>query len=330
MEKNYLISGDFSALPSLIREEKEYIFLIDRNVENLYGITFQGGKIVLDVRESLKNIETINSIIERMLELGVTRDALLIGVGGGITTDIAGFVASIYKRGVRVAFVPTTLTGQIDAAIGGKNGVNSVSYKNMIGCFKEPEWIYVNRGCLDTLPREHYLSGVVELLKTFIIADREAYFKTVDIIKKGAPIEENLLQRAIDIKSGIVERDRFERGERMVLNLGHTFGHAIEMLGEIPHGFAVAQGIVIAARISNYFGLLPEDEMNTVMRDFSELGLIKEKRLSYSKSDLFQSIIRDKKRSEDFIRFVAIERVGLTRIVKININELENVAGDLY
>ena len=296
----------------------------------LYGEYFHGHKIIIDAREELKSFETVNSIIEEMISAQMTRDALLIGVGGGITTDIAGFVASIYKRGIRVAFVPTTLIAQADASIGGKNGVNSESYKNMIGCFREPEWIYANMAVLKSLSHENYLCGVAEVLKIFIIGNRERYFETVELLKSNNPyITEDILKEAIAIKRAIVQRDVFESGERRVLNLGHTFGHAIELLEGIPHGMAVAKGVVIASKISHRIGLLTKEDMERIVTDFSEIGLIDKHITSCMPKDLIGAISQDKKRSEDFIRFVTIKNIGSVGVTNINVKELKDVAKDL-
>jgi len=325
------IEANFDGLKSLIDREKEYLFLIDRNVDVLYGEFFQGRKIIIDAREELKSLETVNSIIEEMIAAQMTRDTLLIGVGGGITTDIAGFVASIYKRGIRVAFVPTTLIAQTDASIGGKNGVNSVSYKNMIGCFREPEWIYANMEVLKSLSHEDYLCGVAEVLKTFIIGDRAKYFETVELLKSNNPyITEDVLKEVIEIKKAIVQNDPFEGGERRVLNLGHTFGHAIELLEGVPHGIAVAKGIVIASKISHRMGQLSKEEMERIETDFRDIGLIDDRDIiSCMSEDLIGAIAQDKKRSEDFINFVTVKEIGSVRVTTVNIKELEYVTKDL-
>ena len=296
----------------------------------IYGEYFHGHKIIIDAKEESKSFETVNSIIEEMIAAQMTRDALLIGVGGGITTDIAGFVASIYKRGIRVAFVPTTLIAQADASIGGKNGVNSESYKNLIGCFREPEWIYANMAVLKSLSRENYLCGVAEVLKIFIIGNRERYLETVELLKSNNPyITEDILREAIKIKKDIVHRDAFESGERRVLNLGHTFGHAIELLEGIPHGMAVAKGVVIASKISHRMGLLSRESLERIETDFSEIGLIDKDIINCISEDLIGAISQDKKRSEDFIRFVTAKEIGSVEVTNINVKELEDVAKDL-
>ena len=209
-------------------------------------------------------------------------NALLLAIGGGITTDMAGFAASIYKRGIRFAYVPTTFLSQVDAAIGGKTGVNFENYKNILGVIRQPEFTYICPEVLGTLPYRDFLSGAAELLKTFIIDNTgDNYKKAVEVlseihgsIDRKQAIDshlaeiERLAAEAAKIKAGIVERDEFECGERRKLNLGHTFAHAIEsvsMSGHngaesgISHGEAVAMGMIMAAKASErYYNLASE------------------------------------------------------------------------
>ena len=236
--------------------------------------------------EAEKTMETVTAICGRLLEEGADRGSLVLAIGGGITTDMAGFAASIYKRGVRFAYIPTTLLAQVDAAIGGKTGVNYSGYKNMIGVIRQPEFTYVCSEVLETLPEREFLCGAAEMLKTFIIDNSsDGYAKAVRLLTdiraildgdsfseevdghhdRPAPHEVSqedidscydrlgaLVGEAASVKAGIVGRDQFESGERRRLNLGHTFAHAIEKLsgGTVAHGEAVAMGIILASRLA--------------------------------------------------------------------------------
>lgn len=245
--------------------------------------------LLLDVSEENKSMSTVLEICKWLMDNGADRNALLLAIGGGITTDMAGFAASIYKRGIRFAYVPTTFLSQVDAAIGGKTGVNFQNYKNILGVIRQPEFTYVCPEVLGTLPYRDFLSGAAELLKTFIIDNTgNNYEKAVEVLSEIhgsidrkqaialhlAEIEE-LAAAAARIKAEIVERDEFECGERRKLNLGHTFAHAIEsvsmsrhngsMSGHngaksgISHGEAVAMGMIMAAKASErYYNLSPE------------------------------------------------------------------------
>lgn len=208
--------------------------------------------------EETKTIETVMDICSWLLENGADRDAMILAVGGGITTDMAGFAACIYKRGVRFAYVPTTLLSQVDAAIGGKTGVNFEKYKNILGIIRQPAFTYICPQLLESLPKRDFLSGAAELLKTFIIEDNGNYQKAADLffdiqsefhlevmmygkdedtqwrelLKKHRKTLTALIAAAANIKAGVVSRDQFEKGERRKLNLGHTFAHAIETLAQ--------------------------------------------------------------------------------------------------
>ena len=210
--------------------------------------------------EQEKNLDTVMDICSWLLDEGADRDALVLAIGGGITSDMVGFASSIYKRGVRFAYIPTTLLSQVDAAIGGKTGVNFLKYKNILGVIRQPEWTLISTAFLNTLPRRDFLSGAAEMLKTFIIEDNGNYAKAVATLSSDATqtkTEEltDLISAAAAVKAGVVSRDQFEGGERRKLNLGHTFAHAIETLAQrtsmdVTHGEAVAMGMVHAARLA--------------------------------------------------------------------------------
>lgn len=243
--------------------------------------------LLLDVSEENKSMSTVLEICKWLMDNDAGRNALLLAIGGGITTDMAGFAASIYKRGIRFAYVPTTFLSQVDAAIGGKTGVNFENYKNILGVIRQPEFTYICPEVLGTLPYRDFLSGAAELLKTFIIDNAgNNYEKAVEVLSEIhesidrkqaialhlAEIEE-FAAAAARIKAGIVERDEFECGERRKLNLGHTFAHAIESVSMsrrygaesgISHGEAVAMGIIMAAKASErHYNPAPENSMRS-------------------------------------------------------------------
>ena len=277
----------FAEVVGLLSGEREIYLVYDRNVAwvaeaveaALSGDAPAGpsacggeGKPVLRGRRALiateegKDLASVTDICNWLLEAGASRNALLVAIGGGITTDLAGFAASIYKRGIRYANIPTTLLGQVDAGIGGKTGVNFRDYKNMLGVIVQPDFTFICAETLRTLPPRDILSGVAELLKTFLIEDRDGgYARAVRLFssrKWGENGDEPgrelqaLVFAAAAVKAGVVGRDPFEHGERRRLNLGHTFAHAIEhnarLAGDdITHGEAVAMGIILAARLAD-------------------------------------------------------------------------------
>lgn len=280
--------------------------------------------------EEAKTFESVIGICRWLLEQEADRNALLVGVGGGITTDMAGFAACIYKRGIRYANVPTTLLGQVDAGHGGKTGVNLDSYKNMIGIIRRPEFTHIDVRTLATLPEEEFLGGAAEMLKTFIINNEDGnYEKTVELLSgaKGSVFSEwerlgELIRSAASIKEGIVERDLMEKGERRMLNLGHTYAHAIEwfehtnkVANPMSHGKAVAVGIICAARLSEDLGVAEKGLEDRLAADFRACGLPVE--LPYDKALLEKAIRKDKKAEDGKMNFVLIEKIGKTTVRRI-------------
>lgn len=258
-----------------------------QNPDNLGTLPHPSNLLLLDVSEENKSMSTVMEICKWLMDNDAGRNALLLAIGGGITTDMAGFAASIYKRGIRFAYVPTTFLSQVDAAIGGKTGVNFENYKNILGVIRQPEFTYICPEVLGTLPYRDFLSGAAELLKTFIIDNAgNNYEKAVEVLseiygsidrKQEIALHlaeiEGLAAAAARIKAGIVERDEFECGERRKLNLGHTFAHAIESVSMsrhygaesgISHGEAVAMGMIMAAKASErYYNLASENSLQS-------------------------------------------------------------------
>ena len=261
--------------------------------------------------EEEKTLETVEQIVSQLLALEAGRDTMLVGVGGGIVTDITGFTASVYKRGVPFGLVPTTLLAQVDAAVGGKNGVNFDRYKNMVGTFREAAFVYVDTDFLATLPDRALRCGAAEMLKTFLLADARAYEAAVAVFSGPHPerVPDQLVRRAAEIKLSLVEEDPFDRGVRRLLNLGHTFGHAIEKCStQYAHGEAVAIGIAMAARLACEKGLLPAADAERIVRDLAACGLPVEPPVPAA--ELRQAILQDKKRTGDTLPFVLPVAIG--------------------
>lgn len=316
------------------------IFIIhDRNVGGVVerlGVTAEG-TFRIDAAEEKKTLATVAAIEEWLLDKGADREAFVLGVGGGITTDITGFAASVYKRGVRFGFVPTTLLSQVDAAIGGKNGVNLDSYKNIIGVIRQPEMTFICPEALETLSYRQILSGAAELLKTFIISNgNKEYERAVDMLADirvqaaGGSAEmavrerstrlRELISAAAKVKAGIAGRDPDERGERRLLNLGHTFAHAIEKNSEetVAHGPAVSMGIIMAARLSEALGLA-DGLTGRIESDFISCGLPVES--PYSVRALADAMKKDKKADGDFVHFVLPIDIGKVETMELKVEE---------
>lgn len=297
------------------------------------------GKLI-DASEETKTMDTVMDICGWLLDNGADRDALVLAVGGGVTCDMVGFAASIYKRGVRFAYVPTTLLAQVDAAVGGKTGVNYDRYKNILGVIRQQDFTYICPQVLASLPHREFTAGVAEMLKTFIIDDNGNYQKAVDVLSEmsqGYSIlpEESaadywtdcvaaysnelmyLVTEAVRVKAGIVTRDQFEKGERRKLNLGHTFAHAIETLAQredrdITHGEAVAMGLVMAARLSDrvFRGDMdtPTEMEGGLAIDLCDCGLFPQ--CPYDVEDMAEIMAKDKKAEGGKVHFVLIREIG--------------------
>lgn len=346
-----------SAVGDVLKYISDYpsVFIVyDRNVGHLLralsGNPKLKGSFPIKATEDGKVMDTVLSICNWLLENNADRNSLLLAVGGGIVTDMAGFSASIYKRGIRFAYIPTTLLSQVDAAIGGKTGVNFHSYKNMLGVIRQPEFTFLCPQPLSTLPFRDFVSGEAELLKTFIISNipEKSYQKCIallsDIFSSRDRAEaitshhnelQDLIHRAAAIKAGVVSRDQYEKGERRKLNLGHTFAHAIERIArsrepeiDITHGEAVAMGIVAAARLSEVgAGVESPAEIGTgdnagaerIAADFARCGLPVE--MPFPLEDLADAMSKDKKADGDKIHFVLIRSIGDVFVRKLTIEE---------
>lgn len=297
VRKGIITGAGPSDLAALLEPEKEVFVVYDEAVYSAFEALKSDRRIVgafpLKAGEGVKDIDTVMAIERAMMEAGLSREGLVLSIGGGITTDIGGFAACIYKRGVRFANVPTTLLAMVDAAIGGKTGVNLDGYKNMVGIIRQPEFVYIDPAFLKTLPEREIRCGLAELLKTFLLADAALFEDAVAALPEVLP--EHILA-AGRIKAQIVEEDPFEKGRRTILNLGHTFAHAIEKLSSesIPHGEAVAIGIVLACRLSDKLGVSEDGALEARVRSaFLKAGLPVES--PYSVRELSAAMAKDKK-----------------------------------
>ncbi len=320
----------------LLAGETEVFVVYDNNVawvvEKL-GKTVKGF-IAIEADEEQKSIDTVMAICRSLMDAGASRKALLLAIGGGITTDLAGFAAAIYKRGIRYANVPTTLLSQVDAAIGGKTGVNLDDYKNMLGAIVQPQFTFICAECLRTLPSREFRAGLAEMMKAFLLADADAYSAAVRLFSSPNQAEEKLtpwILRAAQIKAGIVQEDPFEKGKRALLNLGHSFAHAIEHNArekgdDISHGEAVAIGIILAARLSEGIGLAKKGLAAQLKEDFTALGLQTES--PYPLEGLADALEKDKKGEGGKINFIFLKAIGEPFIKEITVAQaLEKLQG---
>ena len=293
--------------------------------------------IILGSGEAYKSIESVLTIIQTAIEAGFNRNDLFVGIGGGVITDLTGFSASLFKRGVKVEFVPTTLLAMVDASIGGKTGCDFQNYKNMIGTFYPAQKIHMFPYFVNTLSEDQFRSGLAESFKTALLYDKDLYeiFKTENekILNRDEKTVFDIIKRCAKAKAGVVERDLTEQNERAFLNLGHTFGHAFESLaglGAVTHGEAVAWGIGRAVSLSakkEYCRESFKDEVLTILEKYGwnttpvpesvNGGGIGERLLSF--------MVKDKKNQTNKIRLILQKGLCDTFIEEIDDKDILSV-----
>ena len=307
------------------------IIITDENISRLYRDKFPGFPVItIGTGEKIKTIDTVGEITDEFIRLGVDRGSFILGIGGGLVCDITGFAASIFMRGLGFGYVSTTLLSQVDASVGGKTGVNYRGYKNMLGSFRQPEFVLCDPDMLKTLPEQDYRSGFAEVVKHGVIKDRELFnylSNYPDEIKnREIAFLSKIVSDSIKIKAGVVRKDPTEHGYRRILNFGHTFGHAIESVFGLTHGESISLGMIIASDISVKKGLLDNKEARQIKKLLSDLGLVDQTKHDYAR--LASAIGKDKKKNKDLIHFVCITSIGETKIIPIAIEELKSFIMD--
>jgi len=289
--------------------------------QNIANHLINEGYTVLQMRissgEANKNLHTVSKIYDELLSRNFDRGSAIIALGGGIIGDIAGYVAATLFRGINFVQMPTTLLAQVDSSIGGKTGVNHPLGKNLIGAFYQPKAVLIHTEFLKTLPPRELLCGYAEILKMALIADSNLaknlwtnrnQFLSPDSVSK----ETHLILRAIEIKKRFVERDETETNQRMLLNFGHTIGHAIENVigyGNILHGEAVLMGMIAAIQISAQRHLIDKDELETWTKRISLL-LKSLPPFHFEKKDLLEALQLDKKVHNHQLKFILLKKIG--------------------
>lgn len=298
--------------------------------------------LILGSGEPFKTIESVLAICKAAIDSNAKRSAVFTGIGGGVITDMTAFAASIFKRGATCELVPTTLLSMVDAAIGGKTGCDFDSYKNMIGSFFPAQKIHIIPSFIQSLPENEYRSGMAEVVKTALLYSKELFEKLASkpeiLQNRKDPLVEEMIKICVNAKAAVVEQDLTEKNIRMQLNLGHTFGHALETragLGKVSHGDAVAWGMARAAELSKKIGLCTENYVQTVKSALSSFGwetqpmhsslngkFASEKEAALS---LFEAMKKDKKNASNKVRFVLQEDVGETVITEVDEKDVLSV-----
>jgi 3-dehydroquinate synthase len=305
---------------------KNVILITDTTVKKYYENQFPSHPLItLKTGEKIKTLDTIRNIYEKLVEFEADRSTRIVGIGGGIVCDIAGFAASTYLRGMRFGFVSSTLLSQVDASVGGKNGVNFKGYKNLIGVFNQPEFVICDLDLLKTLPKKEILNGMAEIVKHAAIEDARLFAYLEKHSRKALSLDieviEKLVYDSIVIKSGIVNQDELEKGARRKLNFGHTFGHAFEKTAGVLHGEAVSAGMVTAAALSVKKGRLSAEDAERIKTLLQKIGL--PVTIQAERKKVFDALKKDKKRKGDQIYFVLLNGIGNAVVDQIPIKELE-------
>jgi 3-dehydroquinate synthase len=319
-----LVGERWDAVSGLL-PEKGVIIITDDNVSRLYGDKFPKIPVFsLSPGEESKKLKVIEYLAEQLLQAGIDRSGFVLAVGGGVVCDIAGFLASVYMRGIRCGYVSSTLLSQVDASTGGKNGVNLGGTKNMLGTIRQPEFVICDPGMLQTLPDQEYLSGLAELIKTAVIGDKELF----DLIEKSfekimsrdTDLLAILVTKSVRFKGLVVSEDEKETGLRRILNFGHTFGHAIEMQKGVRHGFAIASGMVLATEFSfkrRYINLVEKERIIRLLERFKLLT-----ELDLTGNQMEKLVLHDKKKTGTEIHFVFTQGVGKAIVEKVPVDEV--------
>ena len=316
-KKNVVVIYDsfFSVKTSPNNEFEEFVQSINKLTTTLNFIDIPGG-------DQTKNINQLNEIIEKVLTYGIDRQNVIIAFGGGVIGDIAGFAASILLRGINFIQVPTTLLSQVDSSVGGKTGINSKIGKNLIGSFHQPQAVLADINILKTLPNREFRAGFAEVIKYGLIKDLEFFnwlnqeYDSIFIYDKIKL--QKMITKSCEIKAKIIKNDEKEGGKRALLNLGHTFAHAIESFGNfdgrIIHGEAVSIGICLAFKLSNKLCFCSTDDTKKVINLFQKSKLPTSlhdiKKLSISTSGMIQKFKLDKKNRQNELTFILNKRIG--------------------
>ena len=322
---SFFLEGKFAAIHNMVDKSNAF-YITDENVYALHQKKFKGKKtIIIPAGEEHKQQATVDFIIEALVNLGATRQAVLIGVGGGVVTDMVGYVAGVFMRGVAVGFVPTTILAMVDASIGGKNGIDLGLYKNMVGLIRQPSFLLYDLDFLKTLPQHQWENGFAEIIKHAAIKDatmmKALASHDLKYYQKDKKALALLIEKNVQIKVKVVQKDEFEKGDRKLLNFGHTLGHAIENQHALLHGHAISIGMVYASKISQ------------VLQGFKDAGLLVDTLKKYGLptnmhfdiEQAMQIMQKDKKKSNAGMQYVLLKKIGQAVYETIPMKSLEKL-----
>jgi len=311
-------------------DKNNAVIITDENLFASHQRKFGGWNcIVLKAGEEYKIQPTVDSIIEQLIAFGADRQTTLIGVGGGVITDITGYVASVYMRGVKFGFVPTSILAMVDASVGGKNGIDVGVYKNMVGTIRQPSFLLYDYSFLKSLPENEWVNGFAEIIKHASILDKQMFTllqqNKLSSFRKDKTLLSKLIQRNALLKAKIVQQDEFEKGNRKLLNFGHTLGHAIENTYELSHGQAISIGMVIAANLSaKYTGFTQTIELIQLLEKYGLPAFAE-----FNAEKALKVMQSDKKKSGSSFQFILLEKIGKAIVKSLTTEDIRPIVKQL-
>lgn len=320
--------GETIANLSQYADPSRTILVVDDQVEHFHGHLLKDWrKIIIPGNESSKELRVLERLMHDLIRLEADRKTVLIGIGGGVITDLTGFAASIYMRGIPYAFAPTTLLAQVDASIGGKNGIDFGEYKNMLGVIRQPEFLLFDDDVLNTLPATEWYNGFAEIIKYGCITDAPLFEFLEKNIGRALVHDKEviayLVERSAEIKSLIVQEDELEGGARKLLNFGHTVGHAVERIEHIAHGQAVAKGMCIASVFSEKLSGLSNKSKERIIQLIKDYHLPAE--IHSNPAEISHYFNMDKKREKQSIHFILLKKIGEAIIEPLPLTQLSSL-----
>lgn len=309
----------------IVSDDTVYSLYGERVKESLEKSGYNARTFVFENGERSKNMQTVLQIISRLADERFTRSDFIVALGGGVVGDISGFAAAIYLRGISFVQIPTTLLAAVDSSVGGKTGVDILQGKNLVGSFHQPSLVLCDTAVIEKLPSEVYSDGMSEVIKYGVICSKNIF----DSVSSGSYDLEDIIYNCVCVKSEIVEKDEFDNGQRQLLNLGHTFGHAVEKLSNftISHGKGVAIGMVLAAKFAYKTGICKDDITLVLEKTLKAVNL--PVKCDYAAEDMFAVMALDKKRRGENINLILPEKIGKAIIKKYSLSEFGEVFKNL-
>jgi 3-dehydroquinate synthase len=328
-DRSRVVVGNVGELLPALLPHKRVVVVSDTNIDRHYHSLIEPyDHVLIGLGEASKTLLTLDAIYRRFIELGVDRSCFVLAIGGGIVTDVAGFAASTFMRGLEFGFISTSLLGQVDASVGGKNGVNVEGYKNMVGTFTQPKFVICDVDLLRTLSPREFRTGLAEIIKAAVIADKELFEMLEQSSFKQLRQDDELLQeviiRSAKVKASIVAEDEHEGGRRRVLNLGHTVAHGIEKsTSRLTHGEAVAVGLAYITNSALAEKCISEDDAQRIHAILNQYNF--NTTLPVDRRQIIKAIKGDKKRQGDSIHIILPTAIGAVEDKFVSFGELEKI-----